>query len=579
MYPETRSRDILGRMSTNTRFTKGSRLRNRFIFFFIILAVVPVLVLGGVSLALLNQSHREDVRILQNQLLDQKVQEIEKFLADTVGVLDLKVSLEEDAPISPADQAFLLEGILGAHDAFREVSFVTLEGRESAVRVRGEDPRDRIDVSGSAYFQQAKAGESYTAFSADERGPLLVAASPVRNRKGTIIQVLAGRVRLDEITSSVREARLGEEGFVSLADTSGTLIASGDPQGERNIGNAYVASRAVSGPGWVLRSAWPARDADAIIHIVRVQVVLVLAFSILAVLLVAPFLAHRLVAPIRDLQRAAAAIERGDFEKEVDVRTGDELEDLGAAFNSMREGLKRLRELQNEFVFVATHELRAPVTAIRWYLEDALPMAEGGSVREVLEKINAANVRLERLVQDLLEIARAEAGKLTIDVAPCDMAASVKQVLEEMEPDARQRGVSLSYREIEGTCAVMADEIRLKEILANLVSNAVKYNKEGGSVEIFHERKDGVLATHVRDTGLGIPSKDQRRIFEKFFRVEGKDRRDVPGTGLGLFITKQLAERMGGRIWFESREGEGATFSFELPVAQEKRYNKGRIRS
>mgnify|MGYP006144374171 CR=1 FL=1 len=114
----------------------------------------------------------------------------------------------------------------------------------------------------------------------------------------------------------------------------------------------------------------------------------------------------------------------------------------------------------------------------------------------------------------------------------------------------------------------MADKTKLDIILTNFTSNAIKYNREGGKVTVSHALQDNMVVTSVQDNGLGIPAEQQAKMFQKFFRVEGDDRKNIPGTGLGMYITKQFIEAMGGKLWFESVAGQGTTFHFSLPVAQ-----------
>ncbi|MDD5251563.1 MAG: PAS domain-containing sensor histidine kinase [Patescibacteria group bacterium] len=245
----------------------------------------------------------------------------------------------------------------------------------------------------------------------------------------------------------------------------------------------------------------------------------------------------------------------------------------GVIMESYSDQSDRLRvdQLKNEFVFVAAHELRNPVTAIRLLLdiifEDKRLVIEP-VLRGYLAKMQEANDRLLHLVDDLLEVSRTEAGRLKIEVAPQDIGNLTVLLLNEMRPAAVTKGVTLRYEPLPGMPRVMADADKLKEVLSNLVSNAVKYNLTGGTITVTHELKDGLLWTSVKDTGIGISVEDQKRLFEKFWRSEDFAVRAQAGTGLGLFIVKELIQRMGGDVAFKSEPGKGSTFSFSLPVAE-----------
>ncbi|KKU03632.1 MAG: Signal transduction histidine kinase [Parcubacteria group bacterium GW2011_GWA2_45_30] len=293
-------------------------------------------------------------------------------------------------------------------------------------------------------------------------------------------------------------------------------------------------------------------------------------FSIAAVLILAPLFAARMVKPIRALQDGAREIERGNFAGRVAIKTDDELEELGESFNHMAAGLKQLQELKNEFTFIAAHELRTPVTAIKGFLSmvfegDAGAISE--KLKQYLDPVRQANDRLIQLVNDILEIARSEAGRLKVEVSPTDMEKCVRDILIELKPLADEKKISLQYEAMPDIPQVLADELRLKEIITNFVSNAIKYNNEGGWVKISHELKDNILVTSVADNGFGMSREEQKKVFEKFFRSDAAKIKSIQGTGLGLFITKELVEKMGGKVWFSSEEGQGTTFNFSLRIA------------
>ncbi len=231
----------------------------------------------------------------------------------------------------------------------------------------------------------------------------------------------------------------------------------------------------------------------------------------------------------------------------------------------------RVDQLKNEFVYVAAHELRNPVSAIRMLLDiiynDKRVTVEP-VLRGYLAKIQEANERLLNLVEDLLEVSRTEAGRLKINVSAQDIVEITRGLLGELRPGAAAKGLVIHYAPSQQLPKVAADEINLKEVLANLIGNAIKYNITEGSVTVEHYVDGRFLVTRISDTGIGIGKEDQQKLFQKFWRSEDMAVRAQAGTGLGLFIVKELVERMGGRIWVESRHGEGSIFTFSIPVAR-----------
>lgn len=253
------------------------------------------------------------------------------------------------------------------------------------------------------------------------------------------------------------------------------------------------------------------------------------------------------------------------------------VEDIGdgtpavVEFYSDQSDRKRLDHLKNEFVFVAAHELRNPVTAIKLLLDlifEDKRLNIDPIMRGYLSKMQEAEDRLTQLVDDLLEVSRSEAGKLKIHVKPQIIGDHVIAIFSELKPSAVSKDVSLRYSPSSDLPRVIADSAKLKEIFANLISNGIKYNVAGGSVSVEHEVGKSMLITRVRDTGIGIGEADQKRLFEKFWRSEDMAVRAQAGTGLGLFIVKELVERMGGWLSVSSAHGKGTTFSFALPISK-----------
>jgi signal transduction histidine kinase len=231
--------------------------------------------------------------------------------------------------------------------------------------------------------------------------------------------------------------------------------------------------------------------------------------------------------------------------------------------------LDRLRELdrlKDEFIAITSHELRTPLASVYGAAMTLQRKELDVDQREsMLGVIYRESARLARLVDQVLWASRLEGGRVTTTIESCDPAELVEEVVE-AERTHLPAGVSLTIA-AEPAPRVVADGEKVKQVLINLIDNAVKYSTEGGEIEVSLRSTDGLVRFSVRDGGLGIPVVEQQRIFDKFHRLDPNMTRGVGGTGLGLYICKALIDQMNGRIWVTSREGEGSTFAFELPVA------------
>ncbi|HET7568844.1 MAG TPA: PAS domain-containing sensor histidine kinase [Gaiellaceae bacterium] len=231
------------------------------------------------------------------------------------------------------------------------------------------------------------------------------------------------------------------------------------------------------------------------------------------------------------------------------------------------ERLRELDRLKDEFIALVSHELRTPLTSIRGYLEllgdgDA-PPDEQSSFLQVIER-NAE--RLQRLVEDLLLAAQADADSLHLAIEDIDLAKLAVDCAEASAPTASARGISLACTVV-ATPTVRGDEGRLGQVVDNLLSNALKFTPPGGGVHVRVSESAGAAVVEVADSGMGIPEGEQAELFGRFFRTKRAQREAVAGVGLGLSIAKALVEAHGGRIDFTSAEGEGTTFRVHLPLA------------
>ncbi|MBI2984228.1 MAG: HAMP domain-containing histidine kinase [Candidatus Kerfeldbacteria bacterium] len=231
--------------------------------------------------------------------------------------------------------------------------------------------------------------------------------------------------------------------------------------------------------------------------------------------------------------------------------------------------LKEVDQMKDEFISVASHELRTPITGIRGYLEMVLdgslgPVTE--QVRKPLQVVNQSAERLGVLVEDLLNVSRIEQGRLDLVLTEVNPWPVVQEVIAELIPMAREKNLPLTYQGPPQLPTLKVNRDRLKQVLVNLVGNAVKYTAKG-SVSVQTEQREQELRLRIADTGIGMSPSEMERLFTKFYRIRNDKTQEISGTGLGLWITKQIVEKMNGTIEVESIEGVGSQFIVTFPLA------------
>ncbi len=261
-----------------------------------------------------------------------------------------------------------------------------------------------------------------------------------------------------------------------------------------------------------------------------------------------------------------------------EVKRKEELQALSNKLAEANAELKRLDRSKTEFISIASHQLRTPLTAIKGFVSLLLEGAYGKvpqETKEVLSKISVANERIIQLVEDLLNISRMETGRLQYEYAEVDIVPLLGELRDAFSVSAKKRGLSLIFDEYCGDVPLLVwiDRRKSFEVISNLIDNAIKYTPSG-SVHVQAEKTGDFVRISVRDTGLGISQDTMAHLFLKFSRGEGGRKMFANGTGLGLYVGKNLVEAQGGRIWAESEgPGKGSTFFVEFPMKQKREFS------
>lgn len=289
--------------------------------------------------------------------------------------------------------------------------------------------------------------------------------------------------------------------------------------------------------------------------------------AVITAILASWFVSQRIVRPIRAVVDVSQRIASGHYDERLNARTGDELGELMESFDRMASALDESETTRRQLLADVTHELKTPLASIKGYMEglqdNILPAGP-----ETFQLVHREAARLQRLVEDLQELSRVEAGQVTILAKPLDAALVVQSVVERMQPQFVEKEIALQTEVPPGLPRVRADHDRMEQILTNLLGNALQYTARGGAVKVCVKPSDHMLDFAVRDTGIGLAPEDRERVFQRFYRVDKSRSRASGGSGIGLTITRYLVEAQGGKIWAESAGlGQGSTFHFTLPAA------------
>ncbi|PJE64231.1 MAG: hypothetical protein COU90_03985 [Candidatus Ryanbacteria bacterium CG10_big_fil_rev_8_21_14_0_10_43_42] len=310
---------------------------------------------------------------------------------------------------------------------------------------------------------------------------------------------------------------------------------------------------------------------------VRIQFLLILLFIVILVSFFSFILARSITRPIQLLISATRRITDGDMNIRIKLDRKDEIGKLATFFNIMVqrfvETQKRntaISRIKSQFVSVTAHQLRTPLSALKWTIRMLLD-GDIGTLqkrqKDLLMRGYDTNERMIRLVNDFLNVSRIEEGRYGFHFDKIQIRTSISEAIEGVSLDAARRHVAISTDlKIPEDLVIVADKERLHTVFTNVLDNAVRYSKENGSVIVSaFMRPDELLQVDITDTGIGIPAEERDRIFTRFYRASNATRHQTDGSGLGLFIVQNIVERHGGTVWFTSEEDKGTTISFTLP--------------
>jgi two-component system sensor histidine kinase BaeS len=303
-------------------------------------------------------------------------------------------------------------------------------------------------------------------------------------------------------------------------------------------------------------------EADRLYALLWPRLLSGVVFSLVAIAAAGLYISRNVTRILRETERAAHRISQGDFDYRIKVTSDDEVGQLTRTINQMAQELQQLSQARAQFLSKVSHELRTPLTIIKGFcvtlLRESLPPDQQRS----LQVMDQQTDYLTRLVTDLLELSRSQAGSLQLQAQSVNVVELAQEVVESLKPRAREQNVHLLMEK--GTESAMAeiDVERIRQVMYNLLDNALKHTDPGGKVKLSIEANDTKVTIQVRDNGRGIPSDKLPHVFDSFFQVEPQ----THGAGLGLAVVKELVEAHGGTVAVESEVGKGSTFTVSLEM-------------
>lgn len=402
------------------------------------------------------------------------------------------------------------------------------------------------DLSLQNWFECQSESVSYSSETLTEFQAIVKEMAEITGTR-IVIADSAGRVIANSDWGRIEKDR--NENF--LGNVSGVFVIEGDPF------LVYIDLTEESGIGASQR---------AFINTINRSLLFAILSAVTAAILLTVMLSRRILRPISALTSAASMLGKGDLSQRVKISTTDEIGELAKAFNAMADGLYRLENLRRNMVTDVAHELRTPLSNIRGYLE-AIQDGLTDPSKEIINSLHEEVMLLNRLVEDLQELALAEAGKLDLKPMPVELSSIVDKSIIALQPKIQEKQIKILKNIPIDLPIIEVDPERIGQVLRNLISNAIAYTPENGTIAIQGRMMESGIEVNVQDNGVGIAPEHLTYVFERFYRVDESRARSTGGAGLGLAIVKQLVQAHGGQINIDSVLGTGTTITFTLPFA------------
>jgi len=604
---------------------RRGKIRTKLVLRLVFVALIPLIFLVVFSCQNTYQTRINSISELETTTILQAESTIkkwinEKFLSFRVVIVDPEMNSFKE--ISEEKQKFILINILKTDKNLEEVSFVDLEGvmRKKFIEGGIKAEIETIDFKQKEEFVKASQGKGCSSKTFFEQNiPKIILYSPVIDYQENVIAIFKGKVNLTPLQEILEPIKIGQTGYLYLVDREGNIIAHSlraDLIGE-NVKKIKGVQKVLEGKtqkgldeedrytgickekvigstlpvfNFGIIAEWPEEEALQIVREIRDSTLRFSLITLAGIILIAFLFAQGISRPIRKIQKGAKVIGKGNFDFKIKVKTNDEIEELAENFNEMAEDLKevqRLREVEikskalakslikerelsetkDKFIKTTAHQLRTPTSVIKLAIEFLSEKKKefSPSIQEFLDDALSGTKDLANVVNDLVAVSEFGFGRYKLkNPKAIDIIKVTEDIIDKYKFELKEKKIKFQFL-IPGVGLEVQSTLRaMRFIIQNLIDNAVCYTKREGKIMVSIRKVKDFVEFEIEDTGIGIPKEEKKLIFSECFRASNAIEQKNVGTGLGLYLTKNIIEAHNGKIWFESEEKKGSTFYFTL---------------
>lgn len=346
---------------------------------------------------------------------------------------------------------------------------------------------------------------------------------------------------------------------LALKSDDGLGVFRGNDGGENILAVTIMVAQPSSNYS-ALRFVTSLEMVDSQLSAIILAAMVISLFVILIVIMTGLYFVKSICVPLVEISETAKKLAKGDFSERIAIKNNDEIGDLSRAFNDMADELENSEQIKNDFISSVSHELRTPLTAIKGWSETLAGGYEPEAFSKGMKVISGETLRLERMVEELLDFSRIQSGHFSLQMSKMDIIAELEDALLIYIDKAKKENILISYDEPEFLCPVYGDKNRLRQVFINIIDNALKYTDPGGRIEISVEKREDSVSVIVADTGCGIAPSDLPKVKSKFYKANSTRR----GSGIGLAVADEIIAMHGGVLDIESELNVGTTVIITL---------------